>query len=287
MLAPSTPESFLLTFAAAMAGLVLVPINPLLRAREIEHILARSGAAAAVFVPDAPRQRPGRRTRRTCSAAAGASRADLVRRTGRPSSRPAPSDPRRLQPPHPDDVAQLVFTSGTTGAPKGVMLTHRGLTNAARLSGERFEIGEGDVYVNTIPLYHVGGQVVSFMVVQALATNVLVAQFDAAAHLELLESERATHTVGVPTMLQDVMAHPTFGQRDLSSLRALSCGGSLVPVELIRDARAQARRQDDDHLRPDRDLRLHLADLSRRRSGRQVDDGRAAVAASRGPGRRS
>ena len=115
------------------------------------------------------------------------------------------------------------------------MLTHRGMTNAARLSGERFEIGGGDVYVNTIPLYHVGGQVVSFMVVQALATNVLVAQFDAAMHLELLESERATHTVGVPTMLQDVMAHPTFAQRDLSSLRALSCGGSLVPVELIRD----------------------------------------------------
>jgi fatty-acyl-CoA synthase len=52
VLAPSTPESFLLTFAAAMAGLVLVPMNPLLRAREIEHILARSAAAAAVFVPE-------------------------------------------------------------------------------------------------------------------------------------------------------------------------------------------------------------------------------------------
>ncbi len=140
-----------------------------------------------------------------------------------------------LRPPHPDDVAQLVFTSGTTGAPKGVMLTHRGMTNAARLSGERFEIGVGDVYVNTIPLYHVGGQVVSFMVAQALAANVLVEQFDAAVHLELLESERATHTVGVPTMLQDMMAHPTFGERDLSTLRALSCGGSMVPVELIRD----------------------------------------------------
>jgi fatty-acyl-CoA synthase len=140
-----------------------------------------------------------------------------------------------LAPPRPDDMAQLVFTSGTTGAPKGVMLTHRGLTNAARLSGERFQIGEGDVYVSTIPLYHVGGQVVSFMVVQALARNVLVAQFDAGVQLELLESERATHTVGVPTMLRDVIAHPTFGRRDLSSLRALSCGGSMVPVELIRD----------------------------------------------------
>jgi fatty-acyl-CoA synthase len=138
-------------------------------------------------------------------------------------------------PARPDDVAQLVFTSGTTGAPKGVMLTHRGMTNAARFSGERFGITEGDVYVGTIPLYHVGGQAVTFMVVQALATHVLVEQFDAAVHLELLESERATHTVGVPTMFHDVIAHPTFGARDLSSLRALTCGGSLVPVELIRE----------------------------------------------------
>jgi fatty-acyl-CoA synthase len=232
VLAPSTPESFLLTFAAAMAGLVLVPLNPLLREREIEHILARSGAAAAVYVP---------RYRNNDVAAAldaSAPRLPQLRELISFEDWPRLADGGEhgaLQPPQPDDVAQLVFTSGTTGAPKGVMLTHRGLTNAARLSGERFQIGEGDVYVSTIPLYHVGGQVVSFMAVQALATNVLVARFDAGVQLELLESERATHTVGVPTMLQDVMAHPTCGQRDLSSLRAVSCGGSMVPVELIED----------------------------------------------------
>ena len=72
------------------------------------------------------------------------------------------------------------------------------------------------------------------MVVQALATNVLVTQFDAGVQLDLLEAERATHTVGVPTMFQDVIDHPTFGERDVSALRALSTGGAPVPVEIVR-----------------------------------------------------
>jgi fatty-acyl-CoA synthase len=114
------------------------------------------------------------------------------------------------------------------------MLTHRGMSNAARFSGERFCLGPGDVHVNPMPLYHVGGQAVTCSVVQAWATNVLVPQFDAGVVLELLERERATHTAGVPTMFRDVIAHPTFGERDLSALRALSTGGALVPVELIR-----------------------------------------------------
>jgi fatty-acyl-CoA synthase len=217
-----------------MARLVLVPINPLSRPREIEHILQRSNAAGVVFAAEhrgndlaGPVAGLGQRIPGLRELIALQSLADLV------AAGAALDTP--LAPPEPGDVAQLVFTSGTTGAPKGVMLTHRGMTNASRLSGERFGITEGDVYVGTIPLYHVGGQAVTFMVMQALATHVLVEQFDAALHLELLESERATHTVGVPTMFHDVIAHPSFGQRDLSTLRALTCGGSTVPVELIRE----------------------------------------------------
>jgi fatty-acyl-CoA synthase len=90
------------------------------------------------------------------------------------------------------------------------------------------------VYVNTIPLFHVGGQGVSFQIVQAEATNVLVTQFEPGLHLELLESERATHTIGVPTMWLAVIDHPDFARRDLSALRSLSTGGSVVPAELVR-----------------------------------------------------
>ncbi len=233
VLAASIPESYLLSFATAMARLVLVPMNPLLRAAEIEHILVRSGTVAAFCVAE-------HRGNELASVLVSLERSlpalgEIILFDEWPALVEAGmADDRPLPPPAPDDVAQLVFTSGTTGTPKGAMLTHRGFSNAARLGGARFGIGPGDVYVNTMPLYHVGGQTVTFMAVQALATNVLVAQFNAGVHLELLESERATHTVGVPTMFLDVIAHPTFAQRDLSALRALSTGGSLVPVELIR-----------------------------------------------------
>jgi fatty-acyl-CoA synthase len=233
VLAPSVPESFVLSFAAAMARLVLVPMNPALRHHEVAHILGRSGAAVAFHAAE----HRGNDLDGILAA---------VRR-GLPSLRDVvpfgdwrswvdegATDDRPLPPPQASDVAQLVFTSGTTGAPKGAMLTHRGMCNASRLGGARFGLGPGDVYVNTIPLFHVGGQGVSFQIVQAQATNVLVTQFEPGLHLELLEAERATHTIGVPTMWLAVIDHPDFGVRDLSALRSLSTGGSIVPAELIR-----------------------------------------------------
>lgn len=233
VLAPSIPQSYVLSFATAMARLVLVPMNPLLRTREIEHILLRSRAVAAFIVPAyrdndlagvlASLKLVLPELRETISFEAWPA---LVEE-GRVAERPLP-------PPDPDDVAQLVFTSGTTGAPKGAMLTHRAMTNAARVAAVRFGLHPGDVYVNTIPLFHIGGQAVTFELVQAAATNVLVTQFDAGVQLELVETERATHTVGVPTTLQAVIEDPTFVRRDLSALRAVSSGGALVPVELIR-----------------------------------------------------
>ena len=83
-----------------------------------------------------------------------------------------------------------------------------------------------------------GGQGVAFQIVQARATNVLVTQFDPGLHLELLESECATHTVGVPTMWLAVIDHPDFARCDLSALRSLSTGGAAVPAELIRHVEA-------------------------------------------------
>jgi fatty-acyl-CoA synthase len=234
VVAPSTPEACLLSFAAAMARLVLVPVNPLLRARELAHVLGRSGAVAVFHVAEHRGNDLAGILDELRPTLPGLH--ELIPFTEWPAIVAAGMDDQHpLPPPEPDEVAQLIFTSGTTGAPKGAMLTHRGMTNRARFGGERFGIGRGDVYVNTMPVYHVGGQAVTFMVVQALATNVLVTQFDAGVQLDLLESERATHTVGVPTMFRDLLAHPTLQQRDLSALRALTTGGSLVPVELIRD----------------------------------------------------
>ena len=98
----------------------------------------------------------------------------------------------------------------------------------------RFGMQPGDVYVQTMPLFHVGGQVVSFQLCQLSATAVLVPAFDPGLVLELVEAEGATLTCGVPTMLLALVEHPDFGRRDLSTLRAVSGGGAVVPAELVR-----------------------------------------------------
>ncbi len=242
VVATSIPESLVLTYAAALAGVVLVPVNPALRAAELRHVLGQSGTAGAFVVPEHRGQ--------DLAATLDALRPELPALREVVSfddwdafcavapSAPADSADLATRTPSPDDVAQLVYTSGTTGAPKGALLTHRGMTNAARFGAMRFGMRPGDVYVQTMPLFHVGGQVVSFQLCQLSATAVLVPAFDPGLVLELVEAEAATLTCGVPTMLLALVEHPDFGRRDLSSLRAVSGGGAVVPAELVRHLEA-------------------------------------------------
>ena len=231
--ASSIPESLVLTYGAAMAGLVLVPVNPALQAAEMRHVLGRSGAGA-VFFQSEHRGRDQAKILDEVRSELPALRqvVDFARWTTFCSEGGSGSWVRPVV--RPDDVAQLVYTSGTTGAPKGALLTHGGMTNAARFGAARFGMRAGDVYVHTMPLFHVGGQVVAFQLCQSLATTVLVPSFDAGVVLELVESERATLTCGVPTMLLAMIEHPDFGRRDLSSLRSISGGGAVVPDEIVR-----------------------------------------------------
>jgi fatty-acyl-CoA synthase len=236
--APSLPESLMLSYAAAMAGLVLVPVNPALTAGEVGFILRQSGAAGLFLVPEYRGA--------DLIGALGSIRADLpaLRHVDSLTARgweafcadsvAAAAGALRGRDPSGDDVAQLIYTSGTTGTPKGALLTHRGMTNAARFGALRFGMGAGDVYVHTMPLHHVGGQVVSFQICQQRAAAVLLESFDAGLVLELVDGERATLTCGVPTMLLAMIEHPDMARRDLTSLRAVSGGGSVVPVELVR-----------------------------------------------------
>jgi len=234
--APTTPESMILTYAAAMAGVVLVPINPALRAAELRHVLASSGAAG-VFCVEAYRDADVMDVVSSVRATLPGLREVIAFSTWDAfcSSATGEIDGRAARP---DDVAQIIFTSGTTGAPKGARLTHRAMTNAARFGAIRFGMEAGDVYVDTMPLAHVGGQCVAFEILQRRATNVLVPAFDPGLVLELIETYRGTLTVGVPTMLVAMIDHPDFTRRDLSSLRSVSSGGAVVPAELVRHIEA-------------------------------------------------
>ncbi|MGQ0573072.1 MAG: AMP-binding protein [Pseudonocardia sp.] len=135
----------------------------------------------------------------------------------------------------PDDIVQIQSTSGTTGFPKGALLTHRGLTNNARLFAGRTQLRAGEVYLNPMPMFHTAGCSMAVLgSAQSLATHVLVLAFDPALVLELAEAERASVLLGVPTMLIALMEHPDLARRDLSALRCAVSGGATVPAELVR-----------------------------------------------------
>jgi fatty-acyl-CoA synthase len=135
----------------------------------------------------------------------------------------------------PDDVAQIQYTSGTTGFPKGAELHHRGLTNNARFYGARIGLAEGAVLVNPMPMFHTAGCGMGVLgAVQHRATHVPVVAFDPALVLELVETERAEFLGAVPTMWIAMLEHPDFATRDLASLRVGISGGSPVPTELVR-----------------------------------------------------
>ena len=139
----------------------------------------------------------------------------------------------------PGGPAQILYTSGTTGRPKAAVLTHRGLTNNARLAAGAIGLRAGDVLVNPMPYFHVaGGAMITLGLVQTLGTQVVMPRFDPALALELTEKHRGTVIGGVPTMLTALLAAAGRAPRDLSSLRIALSGGATVPPELVRQVEA-------------------------------------------------
>ena len=215
--APNLPEWVIVEFGAALAGLVLVTVNPANRPAELAYVLNQSGAAGIFLVPE---------FRSPMAAFLEEVRPDVPAlrevimftewedfvASGEPST-PLPDV-------HPDDTAEIQYTSGTTGNPKGAELHHRGLTNNARFYAERIGLAPGEVYVNPMPLFHTAGCGMGVLgSAQSQAAHVPVLAFDPALVLELLESEQSNVFGGVPTMMIALLEHPDLARRDLSALR--------------------------------------------------------------------
>jgi fatty-acyl-CoA synthase len=128
-----------------------------------------------------------------------------------------------------------VFTSGTTGAPKGVVLTHAGIVSNAQRVTSRYRLSEGSIWLNTLPLFHVGGSVnMTLGCMCNVGTHVMFPEFNAERTLRSIEEDRASMTMAVPTMIMALAERPELARTDLSSLKVLVTGGTTVPPEIVR-----------------------------------------------------
>jgi fatty-acyl-CoA synthase len=243
------PAWLITDLAAAMAGLVVVPVNPAYRRGETLDIVNRTQPAMIVHA-SAHRDHD---LRASVHAIAGEVRSVAFTAEfdeilpQRPRSRfgddaPAPDSQagrvgagQTLPTVHPSDVAQIQFTSGTTGTPKGVLLHHRGLVGMSATAVRLMELEHPPTWLNVIPLFHIGGCGVStFGPMTTFGTQVLAERFTVEGTLDLIESERVTVMGSVPTMLIDLLAHPERSHRDLTSLDVVMSGGAPVSPDLVQ-----------------------------------------------------
>lgn len=232
--APNVPEWVVLEYAAALAGLTLVTVNPAFQPRELDYVLRKSRAAGLFLVKEFR----------------GNPMADIAAKVigdlpdlreiidlqdapsmygGKTASLPAVDT---------HDAAQIQFTSGTTGFPKGVLLSHRNLANNARLFVKSGGVGEGDPFLGLTPLFHTMGCAMAVLgALQKHGPYIPLRAFDPAAAVKLIEAEKVGGTICVPVMARAMIEAQKALQCDLSSLRIIGIGGAMVAPELARAVR--------------------------------------------------
>jgi fatty-acyl-CoA synthase len=227
------PDFFLSLFAAAKLGAIFVPLNFRLTPPELAFIIGDAGVhtlihdgAFAAAVDEIRDRIPCRELVCRTPRLGVRSLDDLLRdqRTDDMDNQVAT-----------DEVAVIMYTSGTTGRPKGAMLTHGNLLWNNINAGLAFDISVDDITLVCAPLFHIGGlNVTPLIAFMKGAEVVLMRAFDPGVVLELIPRHRATTMFGVPAMFLFMSQHPGFAAADLSSIRFFLCGGAPVPEALIR-----------------------------------------------------
>ena len=268
--APNTPRWIVSALGILCAGAVVVPINTRYRGAEARELLARTQARAVLveqgflgydhvgalrasgrdgasadlselelvvnLSPHAAAQAaPGPRP--AVGAAVGMEWNEFLRSA---SDVPVDRAVRTLNTVRPDDLSEIIFTSGTTGRAKGVMLSHGPGIELYTPYGEIWGLREGDRYLISLPLFHTGGNKAG-MITSLIhgVTMVPLPVFDVAAAMATIERERITVMNGPPTIYAAILDDPRRAQFDLSSLRLAATGAAVVPEVLVERARTE------------------------------------------------
>jgi long-chain acyl-CoA synthetase len=223
---PNVPQFPVFYYGVLRAGGVVVPMNPLLKAREVAHYLGDSGARLVLaWETAAGEARAGAETAEASAVIIDSSSLDSV------SEWPlSPEVARRAD----DDIAVILYTSGTTGTPKGAELTHANMRrNASVTATTLLGLGPDDVVMGCLPLFHSFGQTCGLnAAVQSGACLTLIPRFSAAQALRVIERDRVTVFEGVPTMYVGLL-HEAADAPDTSTLRLCVSGGAALPVEVL------------------------------------------------------
>jgi len=227
-----------LYFAAAKAGLPLVPLNYRLSQQEIAYILQDSGARTlfygGMFQPlvDALRGDTPQLARCVC----------IDRQSGDSpfyEDLLAAASPRKPEVRVDEsEIAVLGYTGGTTGLPKGVMSTHRNIISSCYNTALERRLSPGLSFLNVPPLFHAGDTNSMFAFSFMGGANLITRSFDPDLVLRQIQQYRITHLLLVPAMILRMLEHPNFGQYDLGSLQVIYYGTAPMPVEPLRRAMA-------------------------------------------------
>lgn len=236
----NSPKMLVLLFACARTGTILVPLNWRLAPPEHRHILADSGAAALFAEPAFLAQTgpvlaalpPLKSIAYGPKAAGWQEYAALIEAPGGSASAGSPAEL--------GDPLLLVYTSGTTGQPKGAVLTQEALLWNAVNATHAHDLTSADRILTTLPMFHVGGlNIQTLPALHAGASVTLHRRFDAGRMLKEVAAWRPSLTLMVPATLQACLRHPDFAATDLSSLRLIMAGSSTIPAALIEGFHAR------------------------------------------------
>ena len=225
---PNVPHFPMVYYGILRMGARVVPMNVLLTAREIKHYLGNSGAKLVVvweeFAPAAEE-----------AAAELGVEVISISPTNVGVLIEGIEPFEEVVEVAPDDTAVILYTSGTTGQPKGAELTHFNIRSNLDSVEELFSPSEEDVYFGGLPLFHVFGQTVAMnAAIKMGAELTLLPRFDPAKALEIIQRDKVTVFQGVPTMYAAILQVPNRADYDISSLRLCVSGGAALPVEIIR-----------------------------------------------------